>query len=78
MYIISKLLLIVLGFIKPNSIQKLTISSKISSKTNINMNDNYSLIKRENESINFLNEYRIEKRLKELRELRELNDYMNN
>lgn len=74
MYIISKLLLIVLGFIKPNSIQKLSISSK----TNINMNDNYSLIKRENESINFLNEYRIEKRLKELKELRELNDYMNN
>ena len=85
MNIITKLFLIInnliTGFVIINnpsyySLQKQLMHPRI--LKNINMNDKYFIEKRENESIWFLHEYAIEKRLKELKELKDLNDYMNN
>ena len=82
MNIITKLFLIINNFVAGiivnvptyNNLQKQIVKPRIFKNIimNININNDYSIIKRENESIWFLHEYAIEKRLKELKELKEL------
>ena len=86
MNIITKLFLIINNFVAGivvniptyNNLQKQIVKPRIFKNININMNMNMkinndnSIIKRENESIWFLHEYAIEKGLKELKELKEL------
>ena len=75
MNILTKLFLIInnliAGFVIINNpsyiLQKQFLQPRL--VKNINMNENYSIEKRENESIRFLHEYAIEKRLKELKGL---------